>query len=83
MATRITPLRPGESDDPEVNQILQDGRDSWWSDAEMFGTIARGGPELLKTIVPVFGAFFGAGKVEPHIHELMRIKTGQINDCAY
>ena len=48
----------------------------------MFGVIAHC-PELLKTIVPVFGAFFGAGKIEPHIHELMRLKTGQINDCAY
>ena len=80
--TRINPLKPGESPDPDVNQLLADGRDGWWGDANMFGVIGRN-PELLKTIVPVFGAFFGAGKVEPHIHELMRLKTGQINDCAY
>ena len=48
----------------------------------MFGVIGRC-PELLKSIIPVFGAFFGAGQVEPHIHEMMRLKTGQINDCAY
>ena len=82
MASRIQPLAPGASPDAEVNQLLQDGRDGWWGDAAMFGVIGRC-PALLKSIVPVFGAFFGAGQVEPHIHELMRLKTGQINDCAY
>jgi len=82
MASRIKPLKPGESPDAGVNEILEQGRDGWWTDSAMFGVIGRN-PELLKTIVPVFGAFFGAGKVEPHIHELMRLKTGQINDCAY
>ena len=82
MASRITPLKPGESPDPEVNELLGQGRDGWWQDSAMFGVIGRN-PDLLKTIVPVFGAFFGAGKIEPHIHELMRLKTGQINDCAY
>jgi hypothetical protein len=48
----------------------------------MFGIIGRN-PSMLKTIVPVFGSFFGEGSVEPHIHEMMRLKTGQINDCAY
>ena len=79
---RIAPLKPGESDDPDVNQMLADGRDGWWTDPNMFGVIGRN-PQLLKTIIPVFGAFFAEGKVEPHIHELMRLKTGQINDCAY
>ncbi len=82
MASRIAPVAPGESPDPEVNEILQDGRDAWWADSAMFGVIGRN-PELLKAIVPVFVSFFGMGKVEPHIHELMRLKTGQINDCAY
>ena len=82
MATRIKPLGPGESSDETVNELLQQGRDGWWGDSAMFGVIGRN-PELLKTIVPVFGAFFGAGKIEPHIHELMRLKTGQSNDCAY
>ena len=48
----------------------------------MFDVIGRN-PELLKAIVPVFVSFLGMGSVEPHIHELMRLKTGQINDCAY
>jgi len=82
MATRIRPLKPGESPDPKVNEVLQVGRDSWWADAAMFGVMGRR-PELLKSIVPVFEAFFAKGLVEPHIFELMRIKTGQTNDCAY
>ncbi len=56
MATRITPLSPGESPDPEVNALLEDGKNGWWEDANMFGVIGRS-PALLKTIVPVFGAF--------------------------
>ena len=48
----------------------------------MFGVIGRN-PALLEAIVPVFASFFGPGKIEPHIHELMRLKSGQINDCAY
>jgi len=48
----------------------------------MFGVIGRR-PELLKSIVPVFESFFVKGLVEPHIFELMRIKTGQVNDCTY
>lgn len=82
MGTRIEPIKPGESPDPEVNQILADGRDGWWADANMFGVIARN-PENLKAIVPVFASFFAMGNVEPHLHEMMRLKTGQINDCAY
>ena len=83
MATRIAPVNPGDSNDADVNQLLQEGRDGWWEDPAMFGVIARGNPNMLKTILPVFGSFFGTADVEGHIHELMRIKTGSINDCNY
>lgn len=82
MPTRVNPLRPGESPDATVNELLAGARDDWWGDSAMFGVIGRN-PQLLKSIVPVFQAFFQEGQVEPHIHEMMRIKTGQINDCAY
>jgi hypothetical protein len=82
MPTRVTPLGPGESPDAEVNELLAGARSSWWADASMFGVIGRR-PELLKRIVPVFEGFFALGQVEPRIHEMMRIKTGQVNDCAY
>ena len=82
MATRIKAIKPGESPDPEVNELLEGAKEGWWADANMFGVIARN-PQSLKTIVPVFMSFLAEGNVEPHLHELMRLKTGQINDCAY
>jgi uncharacterized peroxidase-related enzyme len=83
MSTRVKPLRAGDSADPKVNEILAGVEaGGWWADPAMFGTIAHR-PESLKTIVPVFESFFAKGLVEPHIYELMRLKTGQINDCAY
>lgn len=83
MPTRVKPLRAGESPDPKVNEILAGVEaGGWWADPAMFGTIAHR-PELLKAMVPTFEAFFAKGLVEPHIYELMRLKTGQINDCQY
>lgn len=79
---RIQAIKPGESPDAEVNQLLEDGKAGWWLDPNMFGVIAHR-PGLLKKIIPVFAEFFGNGIVEPHILEMMRIKTGEINKCAY
>jgi alkylhydroperoxidase family enzyme len=82
MTTVLKPLKPGESADPDVNKLLEDARDGWWNDTAMFGVIARQ-PDLLKRIVPVFEAFFMAGRIPPHMFELMRLKTGEINRCTY
>jgi hypothetical protein len=82
MASRVQPVTRQQTTDPAVKELLTAGADGWWKDAEMFGVIGRV-PDLLKSIVPVFVSFFGGGRIEPHLFELMRIKTGQINDCAY
>ncbi len=82
MSSRIPPVTEASTTDADLKQLLNDGAEGWWKDAEMFGVIGRV-PDLLKSIVPVFGSFFGGGRIEPHIFELMRIKTGQMNDCAY
>ncbi len=82
MPSRVAPVKEEQSTDPDLKQLLVDGREGWWEDAEMFGVIGRV-PELLKSIVPVFVSFFGGGRVDAHIFELMRLKTGQINDCTY
>jgi len=82
MPSRIQPVTQETTDDAELRQLLQDGNEGWWKDAEMFGVIGRV-PDLLKSIVPVFGSFFGGGRIEPHLFEMMRVKTGQMNDCAY
>lgn len=82
MPARVAAVRPGESQDAEVNRILQEQKEGWWNDWNMMGVIARR-PECLKAMIPAFESFFIKGKVEPHIHELMRIKTGRVNDCTY
>ncbi len=82
MSSVITPLGPGESSDPEVNELLQSAVDGWWNDSAMFGVMGHQ-PDLVKTIVPVFAAFFTAGRLPAHLFELMRLKTGEINQCTY
>jgi uncharacterized peroxidase-related enzyme len=82
MSNLIQPMKCGESPDFEVNNLLQQARDGWWKDAAMFGILARQ-PSLLKSIVPVFASFFMAGRIPPQLFELMRLKTGEINRCAY
>ena len=68
MSSVVRPIRPGKSADPEVNKLLEQARDGWWNDAAMFGVIARQ-PDLLKKIVPVFEAFFTAGRFPPYMFE--------------
>jgi hypothetical protein len=82
MASRVKAVTAERTSDPALKEILIAGADGWWKDAEMFGVIGRV-PDLLKSIVPVFVSFFGGGRIDAHLFELMRIKTGQINDCAY
>jgi alkylhydroperoxidase family enzyme len=82
MSSVVQPLKPGESPDSAANDLLQQAKEGWWNDTAMFGVIARQ-PDLLKTIVPVFAAFFMAGRIPPHLFELMRLKTGEINRCTY
>ena len=82
MASRIQPVTKERATDPALKELLIAGAEGWWKDAEMFGVIGRV-PSLLKSIVPVFVSFFGGGRIDAHLFELMRIKTGQINDCAY
>jgi len=82
MAGRIPMVSVGESDDPEINALLKQLKEGWFSDIGMFGTIARC-PDLLKRIVPVFEAFYANGVVEPQLIELMRWKMAVVNDCSY
>ncbi len=82
MSTIVAPVKVGQSQDPEVNELLQQAKEGWWNDTAMFGVIARQ-PDLLKRIVPVFESFFLAGRIPAHLFELMRLKTGEINRCTY
>lgn len=82
MASRIEPVAENDISDPGVKERMEQARDGWWQDTQMFGVIGRV-PSLLNSIVPVFESFFGGGRIDAHIFEMMRLKTGQINDCAY
>jgi hypothetical protein len=82
MVSRVQPVSEGDVSDPGAKERLSQSREGWWLDTQMFGVIGRV-PSLLTSIVPVFESFFGGGRIEPHIFEMMRLKTGQINDCAY
>lgn len=82
MPNRIEPVKPGESDDERVNEILREMEEGWWQDSAMMGVMAHQ-PELVKSIVPAFESFFQSGRIDPHIFEMMRLKAGEINRCAY
>ena len=82
MPTRIKPVPLGQGQDAEVEGILEFSKGGF-QDTEMFGLMARR-PELLKAIATVFGELFGGnGKIETYIHEMMRLKAGETNSCAY
>ncbi len=82
MSSRIQPVTGDTTSDPGVKERLSQAEGGWWLDQQMFGVIGRV-PSLLNSIVPVFESFFGGGRIDAHIFEMMRLKTGQINDCAY
>ncbi len=37
MPSRIDPVKEAEASDADLKQLLSDGRQGWWEDAEMFG----------------------------------------------
>ena len=82
MTSRVKPVEVEEITDAGVREGMAQARDGWWKDTQMFGVIGRV-PSLLGSIVPVCESFFGGGRIEPHLFEMMRLKTGQLNDCAY
>ena len=82
MSTRLRPLKPGESPDPDVNSVIQFSQDGF-GDTAMFGLLARR-PEVVKRTATLFQYLFGGeGLVEPALLELMRIRTGHLNACTY
>lgn len=79
----ITPLRPGESNDPEVNKRLEEAKKEWWNDSAFFGLLGHN-PQLLETTVNLFKAAIAAAPGIPvHVLELMRLKGSEINRCDY
>ena len=82
MVSRVQPVSDDQITDPGVKERMAQSREGWWLVSQMCGVIGRV-PPLLNSIVPVFESFFGGGRIDAHIFEMMRLKTGQINECAY
>lgn len=79
--SRIPPLRPGEVDDEELDELLREAAE-WYDDAAYPGVIARQ-PALLRGLVDLFGAFPQSDGIDPSLLELMRLKVAQDHECAY
>lgn len=81
MPSRIRPLEPGEADDPEVNERLQETAEGWYGDSAFFGAMAHR-PELLERFMEIFETF-AAGSFDPELLELARLRVAVAHQCAY
>lgn len=82
---RVESIKAGQSDDPQVNAILEKWQTHYWRDTTMFGIIAQV-PELLKVAQPVIDSMW-PGESEHnttgHLLELMRVKNAATAGCAH
>jgi alkylhydroperoxidase family enzyme len=81
MSGRPDSVRIGESDDSEVDDLLERGEESY-GDVAYFGAMAHT-PELLKRIVDTFDAFGQGERIDDVLLELMRLKIAECHQCAY
>jgi alkylhydroperoxidase family enzyme len=82
---RAESLKPGQSSDPEVNEILEKWRTHYWGDTTMFGVIAQH-PDLLKASQPVVDSMWpgeSEHNITGHLLELMRVKNAATAGCAH
>lgn len=82
MPSRINPVEPGESDDEEVNKILQESEEGWYKDSAYFGAVAHQ-PRLLKRLVRTFRLFPRSNLIDAETLELMRLRVAAVHGCAY
>lgn len=82
MPSRIDPLEPGESDDEEVNEILERSEEGWYKDSSYFGAVAHQ-PRLLKRLVETFRLFPRSDSIDSETLELMRLRVAAVHECAY
>lgn len=82
MTARINPIKPGESDDEEVNEILQESQTGWYKDSAYFGVVAHQ-PRLLKRLVRIFRLFPRSDSIDAETLELMRLRVAAVHGCAY
>jgi alkylhydroperoxidase family enzyme len=82
---RTESIKPGQSDDADVNAILEKWRTHYWGDTTMFGVIAQH-PDLLKASQPVVDSMWpgeSQHNITGHLLELMRVKNAATAGCAH
>lgn len=82
MPSRIDPVTPGESDDPDVNDRLQETVDGWYGDSAFFGAMAHR-PILLERFMELFEAFGESDSFDPELLEIARLRVAAVHECAY
>lgn len=82
MCARPNIIRPGDTDDQSIREILADAETSWYGDAAFFGAMAHC-PEILKNIVTTFESFGQGTNIDSELLELMRLKVAEVHQCAY
>lgn len=82
MPSRISPIEPGEADDPEVDDRLRETAEEWYGDSAFFGAMAHR-PVLLKRFMETFEAFGEDGSLDPVLFELVRLRVAAVHECAY
>lgn len=80
---RIPEIKPGEADDEHLNAMLEESS-KLAGDATLQGIVARR-PEIFEGFEAYIGAALRGENslIEPHIKELMRLKSAEINRCTY
>jgi len=82
MTSRPETVKPGESDDSEVNELLHEAETDWYGDAAFFGAMAHHSA-LFKQIVPLLREFAQSGHIDSDTLELVRLKIAEAHQCSY
>lgn len=82
MTSRPETVKPGESDDSKVNELLHEAENDWYGDTAFFGAMAHQ-PDLFKQIVSLFREFSQSEYIDPETFELVRLKIAEAHQCAY
>jgi len=77
---RLRPVAPGESPEPDINDILASTRSGWWQDPRMFGVIAHVPEALRGWMHLILGT---ATAVDPVTWELMALRGAYVTGCHY
>jgi alkylhydroperoxidase family enzyme len=82
MTSRPEIVKPGESDDSEVNKLLHEAEEGWYGDAAFFGAMAHT-PVLFTRLYDTLDAFPSGESITPELLELMRLRIATVHECAY